>query len=240
MDLSLRPYAAAAGGPFGGHATLTDGLVSYWKLDETSGTRFDVHGSNDLTDNNTVGFAAGKNGNAATYVGGNAESLSLAAASADTAGIRIIAGGTISFAGWWQVNAGVTGDHVILGRWPGNGWTVINQSNGEVVFHIFNGDGNDSISTGAGTVNYGTGWHHLVMTYNGTTAVIRVDDTLTASAAHGGGTNDTAQNFRFGQNNDGGGLATGTAYGDESCWWSRVITAQEITDLYNSGLGLFY
>ena len=33
--------AAGASGPFGGHATLTDGLVSYWTLDEASGVRYD-------------------------------------------------------------------------------------------------------------------------------------------------------------------------------------------------------
>jgi hypothetical protein len=35
-------------------ATLLTGLISFWPLTETSGTRVDVHGSNDLTDNNTV------------------------------------------------------------------------------------------------------------------------------------------------------------------------------------------
>jgi hypothetical protein len=34
---------------------LIDGLISYYNLDEASGTRFDSHGSNHLTDNNTVG-----------------------------------------------------------------------------------------------------------------------------------------------------------------------------------------
>jgi len=34
-------------------------LVSYWNLIETSGTRNDSHGTNHLTDNNTVGYAAG-------------------------------------------------------------------------------------------------------------------------------------------------------------------------------------
>lgn len=34
-------------------------LVSYWELNELSGTRFDEHGSNNLTDNNTVSYALG-------------------------------------------------------------------------------------------------------------------------------------------------------------------------------------
>jgi hypothetical protein len=35
------------------------GLVSYWNLDEQSGTAYDSHGSNDLTDNNTVLYGTG-------------------------------------------------------------------------------------------------------------------------------------------------------------------------------------
>jgi len=35
-------------------------LVSLWELNETSGTRYDAHASNDLTDNNSVGYALGK------------------------------------------------------------------------------------------------------------------------------------------------------------------------------------
>ena len=46
-------------------SSLTTNLISYWKLDETSGTRVDSVGNNDLTDNNTVLYGAGKQGNGA-------------------------------------------------------------------------------------------------------------------------------------------------------------------------------
>jgi hypothetical protein len=55
-------YNAGAGKCY---SDLTDaektawGLVSFWNLDEISGTRSDAHGSNHLTDNNTVTYAAG-------------------------------------------------------------------------------------------------------------------------------------------------------------------------------------
>lgn len=38
------------------HSTLPTNLVSYWEMSESSGTRSDSKASNDLTDNNTVGF----------------------------------------------------------------------------------------------------------------------------------------------------------------------------------------
>jgi len=58
-------------------STLLDGLVSWWDLDEESGIRYDSVGSNDLTDNNTVGYDNGKIVNAASFVATNGERLTL-------------------------------------------------------------------------------------------------------------------------------------------------------------------
>ncbi len=58
------------------------GLVSYWPLNETSGTRYDVVGTNHLTDVNTVGYATGKHGNAASFVAASNQILSHAALNA--------------------------------------------------------------------------------------------------------------------------------------------------------------
>ena len=53
-------------------------FVSHWKLNEASGVRIDSHGTNHLTDNNTVGSsAAGKIGGAASFVRMNDEWLSI-------------------------------------------------------------------------------------------------------------------------------------------------------------------
>ena len=62
--------------PFGDGSTLADGLAEYYNLDEASGARaseFGLIGS--LADINTVGSAAGKNGLAANFIGGNSEVL---------------------------------------------------------------------------------------------------------------------------------------------------------------------
>src|SRR6056300_304684 len=59
---TLTGILAAGGGGGGGGGTSvvsTTDLVSFWKLDEASGTRVDAFGSNDLTDNNTVGQGTG-------------------------------------------------------------------------------------------------------------------------------------------------------------------------------------
>ena len=54
---------------------LTD-LVSWWSLDETSGTRVDSHGTNGLTDVNTTGYDTGVLARAARYVNASSEYLS--------------------------------------------------------------------------------------------------------------------------------------------------------------------
>ena len=41
-------------------ATIESSLVSWWDLNEESGTRNDAHGTNNLTDNNTVSYSLGK------------------------------------------------------------------------------------------------------------------------------------------------------------------------------------
>src|SRR5210317_275158 len=51
--------------------------VAAWDLDESSGTRFDSVGSNDLTDNNTVGVTSGKFDDAADCTSANNEYLSI-------------------------------------------------------------------------------------------------------------------------------------------------------------------
>jgi len=50
--------------------TLTSGLIAIWKLDETSGSRFDTYKGNTLLDINTAGYAAGILGNALSLSNG--------------------------------------------------------------------------------------------------------------------------------------------------------------------------
>jgi hypothetical protein len=66
-------------GLFGGASTLNDGLVNYWPLTEASGARSDTIGAITLTDNATVGSAAGIAGLAASFVYADSEYLSNAA-----------------------------------------------------------------------------------------------------------------------------------------------------------------
>lgn len=87
----INPYRYAGGGTSPG----TTNLASWWSMDETSGTRSDSHGSVDLTEFNTVGYATGKQNNAADFERGNSEYLiNTSAAALDPSG------GDITITGW--------------------------------------------------------------------------------------------------------------------------------------------
>jgi hypothetical protein len=57
-------------------STLVNGLVSYWKLDEASGTRVDAVGTNHLTPTNAPIGALGKIGNACDFEADSTQFLS--------------------------------------------------------------------------------------------------------------------------------------------------------------------
>jgi len=58
--------------------TRDDGLIAFWKMDETSGNRTDAVGSIVLTDHNIVGYGTGKYTNAADFEYANTEYFSAA------------------------------------------------------------------------------------------------------------------------------------------------------------------
>jgi len=126
------------------------GLVSWWSLDETSGTRYDGYGNFDLTDNNTVGYAAGLQGNAASFVRANSEYLSVASDAALNLG---------SGAFWMGVcfKRTGTGSYDVLmakrGNEGGNEY-YLSATNGDyldwyVLSDYYTITGNDTVSSGA-------------------------------------------------------------------------------------------
>jgi hypothetical protein len=86
------------------------GLVSHWALDEASGTRNDSHGTNHLTDTNTVGTAAGQIENAAHFIAANSEDLSVA----DNASLAFTTALSASF---WLRQTDLLDDRAFLGKW---------------------------------------------------------------------------------------------------------------------------
>ena len=209
--------------------SLNDSLVAYWKLDETSGTRNDSVGSNHLTDNNTVTSAAGKISNAASFDSANLEYLSIA----DNADVRV---GGIDFSmSFWMNPGSLDVFRAILGKRSGAGqdWNLqIYPDDDAVHFEV----GGASLLTSGTTLTAST-WYHTIIyrdSVNNNYCIV-INDGTPSTANNATEITDSAAPFEIGRT-----LATNYYSGliDEVGLWKRVLSASEITQLYNGGAGL--
>lgn len=225
--------APAPAGPFGGHATLADGLVSYWPLDEESGVRADAVGSNDLTDNNTVGYVnLGPQGVVADFVAASSEYLDRAA--------TIPRDGTSFTLAFW---AYIPDPGAATSRWyvsQGNQTAWISKQNEVMAIDVVGGGEAYATTSMAGMA---AGWFFIVAGYNSATgkSFVSVNDGAVSVSAGTSTGVSTDANFQLGRVSGGG---AGTVYFDDAMGriglWNSVLAASEITSLYNSGLGKSY
>jgi hypothetical protein len=217
----------ATGG--GGASSLLTGLVSYWKLDETSGTRFDSVSTNHLTDNNAVGSATGKiNPLAAQFTATN-QSLSNSS---------VTIGTTLTVAVWIYLDSDfVVGDENTIFSFGGLGNAAL--------FGVDSGGNNilrwysipDTI-TNAGTIAINTWTFIVAKLVDNSSLSVKINDGAPVSAAKSGSINPTTYLL----------LAANTPTDDTPfpgrigplAVWSRETTNAEDTELYNGGSGLVY
>ena len=218
-------------------------LISWWKLDETSGTRYDAHGSNDLSDINTVGYAAGKKGNAANFTAANTEYLKID----DNASLSF-ANESFTIVSWCKFKTVAAAGQVILGKWDygyGKNEYVLLKLGSEyqLSFVVSSGGAGDIIvrATTFGNVSTNT-WYFVACIHDSANdkATIYVND-KSDSANYSSGCNDNTAPFAIGaQFNKGSATSLLNGYVDETAMWRRALTADEISWLYNSGSGRTY
>ena len=217
--------------------TLTDGLVAYWKLEESGGTRDDQKGPHDLTDNNTVTQAAGKVGTAAQFTAANSEYLSIA----DNADLSA---GDIPLAiAFWVYFDNTTGNPALVSKFD----MGVENDREYVIYHEggFRFDGRGGVTGfsigGGGAAANGT-WHFVVAWHDPVANTVNMEvngGAQSFSAAHSAGINDTTARFVIGTHSGApGNFLSGRI--DEVGVWKKVLTAQERTDLYNAGQGNTY
>lgn len=206
---------------------LLTGLVSYWKLDEASGQRDDSHGTNHLTDNNTVTQAVGKIGNAASFASATLEYLSRV----DGADMRPA---NYSFQVWYLTG---TVNRFALSKLTGNTGYDLGITGGGFLFtRIGTGSAVITLTESPSVNTADSAWHHAVVTYDGTTCrlyrngVLRQSSVRTYSGA--------VQPFYLGVRDTLIDYWNGRL--DEVGLWSRQLQLSEIQQLYNSGNGLAY
>jgi len=221
---------------------LTDNLVSYWKLDESSGDASDSVGSNTLTNNNSTAFATGKINNGADFESGSSNYLSSASASFDISDALTISGwinpeSTPGSGTWRGIVSKYTssfGLNSYLFWYYNNGGTP--QINASI-----SGDGS-TLKTTSYNVTLTTGtWYHVAMVY-----IPSVSITLYLNGVQVA-INTTSIPASIDVNTGidllvGTGEATNYFDGmiDEVGIWSRALTADEVTSLYNGGSGIQY
>lgn len=217
---------------------LTDNLVSYWKLDESSGNAADAHASNTLTNNGSTAYAAAKINNGADLDGSN-DYFSRAA---QTWGVA----NEWSWQLWVKADSFVGNPRILFLSTGTSGSSFYNNvtfgiaSTGSVFFQNYNSTGGTIKNATYGTLVIST-WYHLVGTWDGTTMKLYVDGsevTLTFDVNNSGTMTDTSRAWYIGATNSGTALYDGLL--DEIGVWSRAITASEVTSLFNGGSGLAY
>lgn len=231
------------------NSTLSNGFVSYWSLDEAAGTRFGQGSNTTNLDvlTGAVGTAAGKHNNATTFPGSN---ISLNSSGNLPTNLGQTGNG-VTWAAWLKK----AGAHTSLSCWGATTVAVnpawqfrINGTSGNPNIFVRNGAGAVlSINVGSGSITDGA-WHLVVITFNpGGDLKLHYDEPGTAfSFASGAGVNGNLLNQAGGVYL---GVAPGTAYWwggtstgniDEFMIWDRALTADERTELWNGGAGIFF
>jgi hypothetical protein len=220
---------------------LTDNLTAGWKFDESSGDAADVLGTYTLTNNGTITYDAGLINNEADLGTSNTTKYFYNSnALADTS-----TSGAYSLSGWVTINtAPATNTEVVL---YGLDKSVGRQHNlryidsgGTKKIRMLNWDGvgAETFDTNQ-TLTVGTRYH-LVLRVNGNAWSIYLNNASFASGTF------TKINSSNGSNGFAFGRHSGASFGyasmkiDEGYLYSREITTDEITELYNSGAGLQY
>ena len=210
--------------------SLLTSLISYWKLDEASGSRADSHGSATLTDNNTVGSGTGKIGTGAQFVTANSEYLSRAAEAANTFG-----NADFTWAFWLKLDSVPSSEYELVMKrdYPLNTTieyvVVVTASN--FVAATGNGAGGfDVVSTSGITPTTGT-WYFVVFQHDAAAGEIslQINDGTVFTVSRSTTPAGTAIPLQF--------SVPDTTYGldgimDEVGLWGRTLSSGEVSQLY--------
>lgn len=217
-------------------SSLMTGLISYWTLDEASGSRADSIGGNTLTDNNTVTQNPGKIATAAQFTAATSETLSRA----NNASLQV---GDIDFtiACWVYVDTTVNKDIWVKSSTNQQSYFLTIQST-KFQF-IVSAGGTAATYTTLNATTFGnisaSTWYHVVAYHDSVNDVIGI-------AVNGGAANTAATAAGVFAGTGvfalGGVLQYAYMNGriDEAGFWKKVLTPAERLALYNGGNGITY
>jgi len=221
----------------------TSGLISYYRFDETSGTvAYDSHNGYDLTKYNTVITSNAMNNNALDF----SDDTSMVYGSSSYFNFERTDSFTFSL---WVTNLVNDVQRRFINKQIGNPYTGYRFLQTDINFFQYelrDTDGKRIIVDSSDLYDL-TGYHHYVFTYDGSSDAnglkIFIDGqeiNLTINKNEGL-TGSIQNNERFTIGNwDTYQTRSQRGYMDEIGVWNRVLTQEEISNLYNDGNGLFY
>jgi Concanavalin A-like lectin/glucanases superfamily len=222
-------------------SSLLTGLVSYWKMEETSGTRSDSAGPNVLTPAGTIFGMTGKIGNGARANGSPSSALT----AADNSSQNFT--GSFTVAGWMSlINLTPPNENpIMVGKWTappggGDGWVVYRQFGGDYWVFLVTADGSTSFQVTVSALAPLDSWHFIVAIYDHAVSKIRlsVDGAVPAEAPFTGPVFHSLHPLAVLNFSDLDGAFNTSV--DELGLWNRVLTTAEITELWNAGSGITY
>lgn len=214
----------------GGALGLQTSLAAYWELNDDNVWADQTANANTLTENGTLTVVSG----AAHFTG--SQSLSRAS----NAGLQL-AGGNFSISMWVntadnQEGVYISKDDGGFGNWE---WAVgCHFSTGNnYSWLLYTGGSSQKFCDSATTV--AAGFKHLVCTWDGTTQKIYVNGVLDGSATPGASGVASTSNIQIGKSSFNSTFNTGDTK-KVALYKARVLSAGDVTALYNGGTGLTY
>lgn len=223
------------------NSSLATDLVSYWELEESTGTRVDSHGTYDATDVGSVGSATGIQGDGASFTGATNQELNAGDIT------ELTSTGAFSISCWFAQDVlDVRGAIFTKG---------VNGSGASISVYSFT-DGNLYIEYNGGSIrarfDYSTvvtagTLAHMVMVFNGgganNAARLKVyidgsEQTLTYFGTIGTTTGANTNDFIIGGNTVSSYNFDGII--DEFGIWERALSSSDVSSLYNGGVGIPY
>jgi len=209
---------------------LTEGLVGYWNMDESSGTRSDRSGNgNTLTDNNTVTANPGKFGNAGQFTSANSESLSITNNASLAVGDE-----DFTVAGWVYLDNKAASQ--VFARKLGTGGWLFDYHSGVDSFQFVTYDSGGGVAGNAfGGISPSTAtWYYIVGWQDSKNKVVgfTVNDGTPVTATYTGSMGTNTSDFII-----GGNSAYWNGRIDEVRMYKRLLSPAERRQLYTSAPG---
>ncbi len=210
---------------------IADGPVSYWPLDETTGTvAHDIVGANPIT------YGAGTTKGVAGAIKNDADDAIHVASGQDgtaTNPSTLNLPGSLSVMAWIRTTGAQTASNArVIAKYDGTNINYLMAWSGTTTTLRFLVDvvgGSPSRPSAQTTFAADSAWHMVVGTWDGSSDKIYIDGALKNTVAVTGGTATATNTYATSIGLSGASLIGDV---DDVAIWNRAITAAEITTLY--------